>query len=121
TDTGAALYRALTQPVTPYEPPSVADLHDRVQSAWRIWQTSPYRYTKLGSQLPALITDTALGERWYRSEGELPERRAMQSCAADLYGLLRTVAKRVGRGDLALLVAERAIRAAEAADDPHRP
>jgi transcriptional regulator with XRE-family HTH domain len=72
TDMGVALYRALTQPVTLYEVPSVPELHDRVRSAWRIWQTSPYRYTKLGSQLPALITDTAQGERWYRSEGELP-------------------------------------------------
>jgi transcriptional regulator with XRE-family HTH domain len=120
TDMGAALYRALTQRVTPCEPPSVPELHDRVLSAWRIWQTSPHRYTKLGSQLPALITDTELGEAWYRSESERPERRAMQCCAADLYGLLRTVAKRVGRGDLALLVADRAIRAAEVADDPHR-
>ncbi|MCU1658609.1 MAG: family transcriptional regulator [Pseudonocardiales bacterium] len=117
TDTGAALYRALTQPVPPYEPPSVPELHERVRSAWRIWQTSPHRYTKLGSQLPALITDTEMGERWYRSEGERAERRAMQCCAADLYGLLRTVAKRVGRGDLALLVADRAIRAAESTDD----
>jgi hypothetical protein len=44
----------------------------------------------------------------------------MQCCAADLYGLLRTVAKRVGRDDLALLVADWAIRAAEDAEDPHR-
>jgi hypothetical protein len=98
----------------------VPELHERVRSAWRIWQTSPHRYTKLDSQLPVLITDTALGEGWYRSEGQLPERRAMQCCAADLYGLLRTVAQQVGRGDLALLVADRAIRAAEVADDAHR-
>src|SRR6267143_815974 len=111
-DTGSALYRALTQPVRPSEPPSVPELHERVRFAWQIWQTSPHRYTKLGSQLPALITDTELGEAWHRSESERPERRAMQCCAADLYGLLRTVAKRVGRGDLALLAADRAIRAA---------
>src|SRR5437870_13725029 len=42
TNTGAALYRALTQPVGPNEPPSVPELHDRVRSAWRIWQGSPY-------------------------------------------------------------------------------
>jgi hypothetical protein len=48
------------------------------------------------------------------------ERRQVQCCAVDLYGLLRTVAKRVGRLDLSLLVADRAIRAAQAADDPHR-
>src|SRR5438132_2807212 len=89
TDIGAALYWALTQPpVPPYDPPSMPELHDRVRSAWRIWQTSPHRYTKLGSQLPALITDTERGEAWYRSQSERPEPGAMQCCAADLYGLL---------------------------------
>jgi tetratricopeptide (TPR) repeat protein len=57
-----------------------------------------------------LITDVGLAGK----------ERAAQRCAADLYGLLRTVAKRVGRVDLSLLVADRAMRAAENADDPHR-
>src|SRR5438105_11588168 len=35
TDTGAALYQALTHPVTPSEPPSLPELHARVRSAWR--------------------------------------------------------------------------------------
>ena len=120
TDAGMLLYRALTQPVVPYEPPSVAELHRHVRSAWQIWQTSPYRYSKLAHQLPVLITDTDLAEQRYQSEGERLERRQVQRCAVDLYGLLRTVAKRVGRVDLSLLVADRTIRAAEAADDPHR-
>jgi hypothetical protein len=120
TDAGAALYRALTQPALSYEPLSVPELHDRVRSAWRIWQTSPYRYSQLGHQLPALIADTERAERRYQGEGERPERRAVRCCAVDLYGLLRSVTKRVGRVDLSLLVADRAIRAAEAADDPHR-
>jgi transcriptional regulator with XRE-family HTH domain len=120
TDAGMLLYRALTQPIVPYEPSSVAELHRHVRSVWQIWQTSPYRYSKLVNQLPVLITDTALAEQCYQSEDERPERRQVQCCAADLYGLLRTVAKRVGRVDLSLLVADRAIRAAEAADDPHR-
>lgn len=120
TDAGMLLYRALTQPIVPYEPPPLAELHRHVRSAWRIWQTSSYRYSKLVNQLPVLITDTALAEQRYQSEGERPERRQVQCCAVDLYGLLRTVAKRVGRVDLSLLVADRAIRAAEAADDPHR-
>lgn len=67
-----------------------------------------------------LITDIELVERRYQSAGERPECRQVQCCAVDLYGLLRTVAKRVGRADLSLLVADRAIRAADAADDPHR-
>lgn len=120
TDAGMVLYRALTQPITPYEPPSVAELHGQVRSAWRIWQTSPYRYSKLSNQLPLLITGTELAKRRYQSEDERPEHRQVQCCAVDLYSLLRTVAKRIGRVDLSLLVADRAIRAAEAVDDPHR-
>jgi transcriptional regulator with XRE-family HTH domain len=120
TDVGMVLYRALTQPVVPRELPPVVELSGHVRSAWRIWQTSPYRYSKLAHQLPVLITDTELAEQRYWREGERPERRGVQCCAVDLYGLLRTVAKRVGRVDLSLLVADRAIRAAEAADDPHQ-
>lgn len=119
-DTGSALFRALTQPVEPYEPPSVPELYDHVRSAWRIWQTSPYRYSKLGVKLPVLIADVDLAEQRYSAEGERAMRRQVRGCAVDLYGLLRTVAKRVGRVDLSLLVADRAIRAAEAADDPLR-
>jgi transcriptional regulator with XRE-family HTH domain len=117
---GAALYRALTQPVEAKQPPLPAELHDRVRLAWRIWQTSPCRYSQVSRQLPPLIADIELAERHYQSDGEPSERRAAQCSAADLYGLLRTVAKRFGRGDLSLLAADRAIRAAEAADDPYR-
>lgn len=64
-----------------------------------------------------LIADVELAEQRYQSEDERAERRQVQCCAVDLYGLLRTVTKRVGRLDLSLLVAD---RAAQAADDPHR-
>ena len=71
-------------------------------------------------ELPALIGRVAGAERAYRAEGEHTERRATWQCAVDLYGLVRTVSKRMGRLDLALLVADRGIRAAEATDDPLR-
>jgi transcriptional regulator with XRE-family HTH domain len=117
---GDALFRALTQPVPSYEPPPVVDLRQHIESAWRTWQTSPYRYSKVIAQLPTLITDTELAERRHRADDDQARRRAVNRCAVDLYGLLRTVAKRVGRMDLSLLVADRAIRAAEVADDPYR-
>lgn len=112
---GDILYRALTQPTATYDPPPVADLCRQVDAAWRTWQTSPHRYSQVTTQLPGLITGVTVAERQHQAE-----RRAAHQCAADLYGLLRTVAKRVNRLDLALLVADRAIRAAEAADDPLR-
>jgi hypothetical protein len=40
--------------------------------------------------------------------------------AADLYFLLRTFTKRIGRTDLSLLAADRSLQAAQAADDPVR-
>jgi hypothetical protein len=115
--TGNAIYRALTGPVpAPYELPSLAELQEHVVRAWETWQTSPYRYTKLTAQLPVLITDTELSLR----DASTGERRAAWRCAADLHFLLRTVAKRIGRVDLSLLAADRAVRAGEAADDPLR-
>lgn len=117
---GDSLYRALTQPAPSYEPPPVAELQQHVEAAWRTWQTSPHRYSKVTTQLPVLITDAVLAERQYVATGDQAQRRTVHQCAADLYGLLRTVTKRVNRLDLALLVADRAIRTAEAADDPLR-
>lgn len=119
-DTGLALFQALTQPAPGHEPSPVTELHDRVRAAWRVWQNSPHRYSTLRARLPLLITDVELAERRHSAGAEQSERRAALRCAADLYGLLRTVAKRVGRIDLSLLVADRSIRAAEAADDPLR-
>jgi hypothetical protein len=46
--------------------------------------------------------------------------RHAKSCAVDLYNLARTVTKRLGRFDLSLLAADRAVRATEAADDALR-
>jgi DNA-binding XRE family transcriptional regulator len=117
---GDALYRALTQPMVAGDPPSVSELHGHVQAAWRTWQTSPHRYSKLAARLPVLITDIELAERHHHAPADRVANRLAQQCAVDLYGLLRTVTKRVGRVDLALLAADRGIRLAEAADDPLR-
>jgi transcriptional regulator with XRE-family HTH domain len=119
-DTGRELHRALTQPVASGEPPPLPQLHHHVRSAWQVWQTSPQRYSQLQTQLPVLVTSVELAARRCREFGAPAEGRAVQRCAVDLYGLVRTVTKRVGRADLSLLVADRAMRAAEDADDPHR-
>ncbi|MGH3714261.1 MAG: helix-turn-helix domain-containing protein [Micromonosporaceae bacterium] len=117
---GSFLTWPLTQPSTSHKPPPVSDVHEQVRAAWRVWQTSPHRYSETASRLPALIADVRAWERSRPTEDERRERRRVQACAVDLYGLLRTVAKRVGRADLSMLVADRAVQAAEAADDPYR-
>ncbi|SDH93713.1 Helix-turn-helix domain-containing protein [Actinokineospora alba] len=114
---GDALYRALTSPpIDEHAPPALPQLSRDIAAAWTTWQTSPRRYTQVAAVLPRLIADTEQGLRQSGSD----TARASQRCAADLYGLVRTVAKRVGRSDVSLLAADRAVRAAEAADDPLR-
>jgi len=117
-DAGTAIHRALTWAPPTTTLPDIADLHSQVKAAWGTWQSSERRYSKLDNQLPALITATEQLRRT-ASDGQELEQLA-QCCAADLYGLVRTFAKRVGRVDLALLAADRGIGAAEAAGDPVR-
>ncbi|MFC3891626.1 helix-turn-helix domain-containing protein [Lentzea rhizosphaerae] len=118
---GDALYRAFTRPL-------VSDgganfdakaLRCNILSAWETWQTSATRYSQLTLELPALVVEA---EQALRGGGNLSaaERREVQRCAADLYALARSVAKRLGRVDVAMLAADRAIRAGENADDPLR-
>lgn len=117
---GDAIYRALTHPraeVT--EADSLTDLHRDVVNAWHIWQTSPHRYSLLTDRLPLLVERTEAALCASAADNE-KDRRALHGCAADLYCLLRSVTKRTGRNDVSLLVADRAMRAAEATDQPLR-
>lgn len=70
-------------------------------------------------RLPPLVERIESALRASAADDE-KDRRALHGCAADLYGLLRTVTKRTGRNDVSLLVADRAVRAAETADQPLR-
>ncbi|MGH3549390.1 MAG: helix-turn-helix domain-containing protein [Pseudonocardiaceae bacterium] len=115
-----AIYRALVSPtLTTSELPSVTELHGRIVQAWQIWQTSPQRYSKLAGRLPQLIVDTESVVQAHQAEVVSSLRRT-KCCAVDLYNLVRTVTKRLGRFDLSLLAADRAVRATEDADDALR-
>ena len=118
---GKAIYRALTNALSANTggPLDFPTLRRHVLNAWETWQTSPRRYSQLTAQLPALITDIEIAVRAGQVDPE-SARRDIYGCTSDLYGLLRTVTKRIGRVDLSLLAADRAIRSAEAADDPLR-
>lgn len=96
---------------------SPGELRDRVESAWRIWQSSAVRFTEAEPLLGGLVLDM---EATVRGTGDAADRREVLRSAADLYGLLRSYCRRAGRLDLALLVADRSRRAAEDADDPIR-
>ncbi|WP_083255106.1 helix-turn-helix domain-containing protein [Amycolatopsis orientalis] len=112
-----AIYRAMTTPSQrAAEPSSLSAWQRDVRRAWQVWQSSPHRYSELAQDLPDLV---ATSEAAIRGTDGATLRQA-QAVTADLYGLLRTVTKRLGRVDLSLLAADRAIRAAEHADDPVR-
>ncbi|MFE1956768.1 helix-turn-helix domain-containing protein [Streptomyces sp. NPDC059479] len=97
---------------------AVADLRERVEQAWRTWQTSKERFTEAEATIPALIEDVEHALRAYRRSNDRAARRDVLRTAADLYGLLRSYCRRAGRLDLSLMAADRAVRAAEDADDP---
>lgn len=105
---GEAIYRALVRPVTAAYPP-ITELRERLAQAWWAWQTSPQRYSQLVDQLPQLIVDTESAVQAHQAESVTGLRHA-KSCAVDLYSLVRTVTKRIGRFDLSLLAADRAVR-----------
>ncbi|WP_369265239.1 helix-turn-helix domain-containing protein [Streptomyces sp. R35] len=101
-------------------PAHPALLRERVEQAWQIWQASKDRFTKAAQILPSLIADVEYAVRAHRHGSDPAARREVLRVAADLYGLLRSYCRRTGRLDLSLMVADRAMRAAEDADDPVR-
>ncbi|MFR9793133.1 helix-turn-helix domain-containing protein [Streptomyces sp. MB22_4] len=101
-------------------PVEAAVLRDRVEAAWTNWQASGTRFTEAAETLPALVADIEHATRAARAGTDVAERRAVLRAAADLYCLLRSYLRRTGRIDLATLAADRAMRAAEDADDPLR-
>lgn len=117
---GYAVQRALMSYSGAADAPDLPDLRGRVDAAWSVWQGSPHRYTEASEVLPALITDVQFAQRGLAHSSSADERREVQRISADLYFLLRTFTKRIGRTDLSLLVADRGVLAAEAADDPVR-
>jgi transcriptional regulator with XRE-family HTH domain len=100
--------------------PDLGALRERVEAAWESWQSSQHRYSRTGPLLPSLIGDVEAATKGARHGGSPAEQREACRIGADLYFLLRTFTKRIGRVDLSLLAADRGLRAAEDADDPLR-
>ncbi|WP_399926273.1 helix-turn-helix domain-containing protein [Streptomyces kanamyceticus] len=118
----AAVGRALLGygPPLSTQPTTAVELRDRVEAAWQSWQTAGDRFTKAAQTLPALVADIEHAVRAARAGTTPAERRSVLRVAADLYCLLRSYLRRSGRVDLATIAADRAMRAAEDADDPLR-
>ncbi|MCX4489914.1 helix-turn-helix domain-containing protein [Streptomyces anulatus] len=118
---GSAVVQALLQRHgAARDPVPFSELRAQVEQAWKVWQTSPRRFTLAEALLPGLIRDVEGTVRVLRTGTDAAERREVLRVSADLYGLLRSYYRRIGRLDLSLMVADRALRAAEDADDPLR-
>ncbi|MCG0285206.1 helix-turn-helix domain-containing protein [Streptomyces sp. PSAA01] len=117
---------AIVQTLMGYGPPRSAPaaeptaLRERLESAWRAWQSSPTRFTDMAGVLPNLIADAEHAARTRRTADDTGTRRDVMRVTADLYFLLRSYLRRTGRVDLSMMAADRAVRAAEEADDPLR-
>ncbi|MEU1132171.1 helix-turn-helix domain-containing protein [Streptomyces sp. NPDC005900] len=101
-------------------PATAAELRGRVEAAWHSWQTAGDRFTQAAETLPELVADVEHAARAARTGPDPVEGRSTLRAAADLYCLLRSYLRRTGRVDLATIAADRAMRAAEDADDPLR-
>jgi len=117
---GYAVQRALMSYAGTADEPDLENLRGRVNAAWSTWQGSPHRYTEVSEVLPDLIIDVQAAQRGLARSSSADEQREAQRVSADLFFLLRTFTKRIGRTDLSLLVADRGVLAADAADDPVR-
>lgn len=108
----AVMTRSLT--VAPAGPVDPVSLQGRVDQTWRLWHTSARNRTEVGALLPGLIRD---GEHAVRTlDGE--QRRRAQVALSDVYRLTGQATAYVAPAELAWVVADRALSAAQAADQP---
>lgn len=109
-----ALSRALLAP-TPGGPLcTTGALRERVQHAWTGWRMSRVQYTALGALLPDLLTDAIGLARCAPAE----ERRAAYKLLTHVYLLAQRFAFCVGAPSLAAQCTDRALLAADEADEP---
>lgn len=101
--------------LTPADPSvTPAELHARVERAWRLWHTSATPRADAGAMLPGLIRD---GRRAIRTLDGQPRRDAAAALSG-AYALSEQVLAWVADAPLLWLAADRCMSAAEIADDP---
>lgn len=100
---------------TPAGPPvDPARLQGRADQSWRLWHTSEHNRSEVGALLPELIRE---GEQAVRAlDGE--QRRAALVALSDIYRLTGQATAYVAPAELAWVVADRALTAAQEADRP---
>ncbi|MZF56964.1 helix-turn-helix domain-containing protein [Streptomyces sp. SID5594] len=106
----------MTRSLTPTSPGPVdpAALQGRVDQTWRLWHTSGRNRTEVGALLPGLIRDGEYAVRSLDGDG----RRRAQVALSDVYRLTGQATAYVAPAELAWVVADRALAAAQSADAP---
>jgi transcriptional regulator with XRE-family HTH domain len=109
----AAVMQRTMGPTTrgPFDP---AILQGRVDQSWRLWHTSEHNRTEVGALLPDLIRDAEAAVRTLDGN----ERRASLVALSDVYRLTGQATAYVAPAELAWVVADRALAAAQDADQP---
>ncbi|MFG2197173.1 multiprotein-bridging factor 1 family protein [Streptomyces sp. NPDC048639] len=108
----AVMNRRLAPPAA--EPVDIATLQGRIDQTWRLWHTSGHNRTEVGALLPELITQAEAAARTLDG----PQRRASLAALADVYRLTGQATAYVAPAELAWVVADRALTAAQQADAP---
>jgi transcriptional regulator with XRE-family HTH domain len=99
----------------PSEEPNPARLQGRVDQLWRLWHSSPRNRTEVGALLPALIREAETAVRVLDGD----RRRDALKTLSEIYRLTGSVTAYIVPAELAWVVADRAMSAAQQADDPH--
>jgi transcriptional regulator with XRE-family HTH domain len=94
--------------------PDVAALASRVADAWVTWHQSTEHRTDVGRVLPRLVTDARVAAR--TTQGQ--DRRAANAVLADVYALVQHEIVWASETELGVTAADRAMTAAQDADDP---
>ncbi len=94
--------------------PDVAALASMTADGWRIWHNSAEHRTDVGRVLPRLVTDARIAAR--TAQGA--ERRAANAVLADVYALVQHEVVWASETELMLTAADRAMTAAQDADEP---
>ncbi|MEU3510821.1 helix-turn-helix transcriptional regulator [Streptomyces longwoodensis] len=110
----AVMTRPLAGPAAGPVPPDAGRLQGRVDEAWLLWHASAHNRTEVGALLPGLIRDA---EAAVRALDGQDHRRALVALS-DVYRLTGQATAYVAPAELAWVVADRALTAAQDADDP---
>ncbi|MGH3625276.1 MAG: helix-turn-helix domain-containing protein [Sciscionella sp.] len=97
------------------EPVDVTGLTARVAQTWRLWHSARRHRTAVATLLPALLTDARVAVR--STEGE--DRRRVLRSLAQTYHLTQLFLSFQPAPELVTLTGDRAMTAAQDADDPH--